>query len=262
MKKRIASFAGGFFAALAVSLCLTTALAAAGTLQVGTGGIVVMDQVKVKPGEEYAVDGKKIPAVVTYTDASGKSHNYVPVETIPDYLDIPSGWSEKRNSVVLGPTNEGVNYHIATSDDPDNPIRSSIVKTPVFGAKVGPLTEIDPKMVDTSEGPLLILEDETKVETYNGFDSSVRANAIHGKYLLLTITNNGTNPLVSRAGRTFTLNGFEGLSSVKVEPGQTLVRAFEIDDEVDRIRNNFISSIMQYYNTEKLSVTVSLMQYK
>ena len=42
---------------------------------------------------------------------------------------------------------------------------------------MGPLTEIDPKTVDTSGGPLLILEDETKVETYNGFDSSVRANA-------------------------------------------------------------------------------------
>ena len=34
MKKRIASFAGGFFAALALSLCLTTALAASGTVMV------------------------------------------------------------------------------------------------------------------------------------------------------------------------------------------------------------------------------------
>lgn len=260
--KNLKSFFSGMLAMAMVMALTGTAFAAAGKLQAGTSGIVVMDQVKVKPGEEYTVDGKKIPAVVTYSDTSGKIHNYVPVNMVSDYLDIPTGWSEKQNSVVLGPTNEGAEYHITTSDDPDNPIRNSIVKTPVLGAKVGPLTEIDPKTVDTSGGPLLILEDETKVETYNGFDSSVRANAMHGKHLLLTITNNGTNPLVSRAGRTFTLNGFEGLSSVKVEPGQTLVRAFEIDDEVDRIRNNFISSIMQYYNTEKLSVTVSLMQYK
>ena len=109
---------------------------------------------------------------------------------------------------------------------------------------------------------MLILEDETKVETYVGFDSTVRANAMHRKHLVLTITNDGSNPLISRAGRAFTLNGYEGLSSVKIEPGQTLVRAFEIDDEVDRIRNNFVSSIMQYYNTERFHVTVSLMQYK
>lgn len=62
--------------------------------------------------------------------------------------------------------------------------------------------------------------------------------------------------------RTFMLYGYEGLSSVKIEPGQTLVRAFEVDDEVDRIRNNFVSSIMQCYNTERFQVTVSLMQYK
>ena len=50
--------------AMAMVMALTgTAFAAAGKLQAGTSGIVVMDQVKVKPGEEYTVDGKKIPAV-------------------------------------------------------------------------------------------------------------------------------------------------------------------------------------------------------
>ena len=260
--KNLKSFFSGMLAMAMIMTLTGTAVAAAGKLQVGTSGVVVLDQVKVKPGEEYAVEGKKIPAVVTYSNASGQTHNYVPVDMISDYLDIPTSWSEKRNSVVLGPTSEGAEYHITTSDDPDNPIRNSIVKAPVFGKKVGPLTEIDPKTVDTSEGPLLILEDETKVDTYVGFDSTVRANVMHGKHLVLTITNNGTNPLISRAGRTYTLNGYESLSSVKIEPGQTLVRAFEIDDEVDRIRNNFVSSIMQYYNTERFNVTVSLMQYK
>lgn len=257
--KRLAS---GLFVLVMLASFAGAAFAAAGKPEIRTSGVVVMDQVRVKPGEEYTVDGKKIPAVVTYTDPSGQTHNYVPVDMISDYLDIPTSWSEKRNSVVLGPTSEGAEYHITTSDDPDNPIRNSIVKAPVFGKKVGPLTEIDPKTVDTSGGPLLILEDETKVDTYVGFDSTVRANAMHGKHLVLTITNNGTNPLISRAGRTYTLNGYEGLSSVKIEPGQTLVRAFEIDDEVDRIRNNFVSSIMQYYNTERFNVTVSLKQYK
>ena len=47
----------------------------------------MMDQVKVKPGEEYTVDGKKIPAVVTYSDTSGKIHNYVPVNmAFPSFM--------------------------------------------------------------------------------------------------------------------------------------------------------------------------------
>lgn len=260
--KNLKSFFSGMLAMAMIMTLTGTAFAAVGKLQIGSGGIVVMDKVRVKTGEEYTADGEKIPACVTYTGASGKAHNYVPTEMITDYLDIPTSWSEKRNSVVLGPTSEGAEYHITTSDDPNNPIRNSIVKAPVFGKRVGAITEVDPKTVDTSEGPLLILEDETKVETYAGFDSTVRANAMHGKHLVLTITNNGTNPLISRAGRTYTLNGFEGLSSVKIEPGQTLIRAFAIDDEVDRIRNNFVSSIMQYYNTQKVNLTVSLKQYK
>lgn len=254
-------FFSGALALVLLASLTGAAFAAAGKLEIGTGGVVVMDQVKVTPGGEYTVDGEEIPAVVTYTDASGKAYSYMPVNMIYDYLDIPVSWSEKRNSVVLGPTTEGAEYHV-TSGGPDNSLRNSIADAPVLGRKVGPLTEIDPKTVDTSEGPLLILEDKTKVETYTGFDSTVRANAMHGKHLVLTITNNGSNPLISRAGRTYTLNGYEGLSSVKIEPGQTLVRAFEIDDEVDRIRNNFVSSIMQYYNTETFHVTVSLMQYK
>ena len=109
--KNLKSFFSGMLAMAMVMALTGTAFAAAGKLQAGTSGIVVMDQVKVKPGEEYTVDGKKIPAVVTYSDTSGKIHNYVPVNMVSDYLDIPTGWSEKRNSVVLGPTNEGAEYH-------------------------------------------------------------------------------------------------------------------------------------------------------
>ncbi|MEY8389001.1 hypothetical protein AALC17_17285 [Oscillospiraceae bacterium 38-13] len=256
--KNLKSFFSGIFVAMVVMALTGTALAAAGKLQVGTGGIIVMDQVKVNPGEEYTVDGQKIPAVVAYTDVSGKAHDYVPVAMITDYLDIPTSWSEKRNSVVLGPSSEGVEYIITSGVE----LNKSIVNSPVFGTRVGPLTEVDPKAVDTSEGPLLIIEDETKVETYTGFSTGVRANAMHGKHLLLTITNNGTAPIVSRAGRAYTLNGYEGLSKVKIEPGQTLTRAFAVDDEVDRIRNNFVSSIIQYDGSEKVQATVSLMQYQ
>ena len=258
--KNLKSFLSGILAAVMILTLTGTAFAAAGKLQVGTGGVVVMDQVKVKPGEEYTVDGKKIPAVVTYTDAAGKNHNYVPVEIIPDYLDIPSSWSEKQNSVVLGPSLEDAQYEIVTDEDEE--VAREYVKTPVLGRRVGPLTEIDPKTVDTSGRPLLIIDDETRVESDTGFSTGVRANAMHGKHLILTITNNGNNTVVNRAGRAFTLYGVEGLSKVKIEPGQTLTRAFEIDDEVDRIRNNFFSSIMCYQGTQKFDVTVSLMQYK
>jgi len=249
--------------AMALLVSLTgTAFAAAGKLEIGTGGIVVADQVKVKPGTEYAADGKQIPAVVTYEDASGETHNYVPVEMISDYLDIPTSWSEKRNSVVLGPTSEGAVYQIFTDTDPVNPIRDSIVKSPVLGARVGPFTEIDPKTVDMSEGPKGIMEDETKVETYTGFDTEDYINPQNGKHIVLTITNNGSSKVISRAGRAFMYVGYDALSRVEIEPGQTLTRAFAIDDDADRVYRDFVSSIISSDHIETMNVTVSLMQYE
>ena len=100
--KNLKSFVSGMLAmALAVSL-VGTAAAAAGKLQIGTAGVVILDKVKVEPGKPYTADGADIPAVVTYQDPSGKIHNYLPVELLTSLLRIPSSWSETRNSVVLG----------------------------------------------------------------------------------------------------------------------------------------------------------------
>ena len=251
--KRLTSF---FALAMALAFALTgTALAAAGKLRIGTGGIIVMDQVRLEPGEEYTADGENIPAYVTYEGPSGKVHNYVPVEMVADYLDIPSGWSGKRNSVVLGPTSEGLQYQFLTGAD------KRYVKTPVLGAKAGPFTEIDPKTVDTSAGPAWVFEDETAAQTVTGFGTGRRMSATGGRHLLLTITNNGDTPAISWAGRAFMINGYEGLSKVRIEPGQTLTRAFEIDGDVDRIHNEFVAGVMPE-TTRRINVTVSLMRYK
>lgn len=249
-----------FSGALAMALILSltgAAFAAAGKLQIGTGGVIVMDRVRLESGEAYTADAEKIPAYVIYEGASGRIHNYVPVEMIADYLDIPSGWSEKRNSVVLGPTSEGAVYQILTGEE----LRSSVVKAPVYGAKAGPFTEIDPSTVDMSEGPTGIFEDETAVESWMGFDTARRMSAIGGTHLVLTIANNGDTPVISRVGRAFMINGFEGLSQVKIEPGQTLTRAFAIDGDVDRIHNEFLSSVMPE-TVSRIKLTVSLKRYR
>lgn len=253
--RRLTSFFAGALA-MALAFALTgTALAAAGKLQTGTGGVVVMDKVRLKPGEAYTVDGESIPAYVTYTGPSGKARNYVPVEMVADYLDIPSGWSGKRNSVVLGPTSEGLQYQFLTGAD------KRYAKTPVLGAKSGPFTEIDPAAVDTSGGPTLIFEDGTRIESCTGFDTARRISGIYGKHLVLTVTNDGDTPLISSASRAYMINGFEGgLSRVRVEPGQTLTRAFEVSGDADRIHNKFVSSVSPV-STETFRATVSLKCY-
>lgn len=254
MKHLKAFFSGALAMALAFALT-GTALAAAGKLRVGTGGVVVMDRAALTAGQAYKAGGEDIPGYVVYEGPSGKAHNYVPVEMVADYLDIPSGWSEKRNSVVLGPTSEGLRYQALTDAD------KSIASAPVLGMKAGPFTEIDPRTVDTSADPAWIFEDETAAETCTGFGTGRRVSAASGRHLLLTVTNNGDTPAVCWAGRAFMINGYEGLSRVKIQPGQTLTRAFEIDEGVDRIHNEFVASVSPE-TTQRISVTVSLKQYK
>ena len=101
MKKLRLFFSGMLAMALIIAMA-GTALAAAGNLQIGTGGIVVMDQVRVKPGEGYAVNGKKIPAVVSYADGSGATYNYLPVQMMADFLNVKVSWSERSEERRVG----------------------------------------------------------------------------------------------------------------------------------------------------------------
>ena len=218
-----------------------------------------MDLVKLEPGTEYKADGENIPAYVTYEGLSGQEHHYVPVEMVEDYLDIPVSWSNTRNSLVLGPTSEGVEYQILTGEERNQAVRD----TPELGAKAGPFTEIDPKTVDTSEGPQLIIEDETRVQSWTGFGTELPANTMHGEHILLAITNNGEEPLTSAAGRARRTTGYDFLSRVKIEPGQTLTRAFLIDEAAnDRIHNLFAAAVYSYNGARQTDLTVTLMQYK
>ena len=52
MKNRIASFTGGFFAALALSLCLTTALAAAGQVSYNFANVSMDGTQKITAGQD------------------------------------------------------------------------------------------------------------------------------------------------------------------------------------------------------------------
>ena len=91
---------------MSLALAVPCFAAAAGKVQFNLAGVYLHDNVKVNPGEDYTVDGKKIPAVITYEDTAGSTNNYLPVQMISDLVDIPISWSEKRNSIVLGSTME------------------------------------------------------------------------------------------------------------------------------------------------------------
>lgn len=257
--KNFKSFICGALAMVMLMALTGSALAAAGKLEIGTAGVVILDKVKVEPGAEYTANGVKIPAVVTYQDASGKAHSYLPVEMLADFLSIPTSWSEKRNSVVLGVTMENAQLesHIYPGGKmPANPTK------PTLGQKVGPFTEVAPSSVDTTGGSTGIDEDKTRVQTVTGFTTGGVYIPENGKHIVLTVTNNGQTAISCLVGRDKVLGSFERFPTLDIEPGKTLTRAFEIADGTTEEQAGFTCVVQGADARDAADVTVSLMQYK
>lgn len=103
MKKRIVSFASGFFAALALSLCLTTALAAAGQVSYNFANVSMDGTQKIAAGQDItAANGQKIPGSILYTDEAGGKTNYLPIRTISELLGVGIGYDSASKTVLLG----------------------------------------------------------------------------------------------------------------------------------------------------------------
>ena len=103
MKKRIASFAGGFFAVLALSLCLTTALAASGKVSYNFANVALDGGTVIAAGADItAANGQQIPGSILYTDETGGKTNYLPLRKISELLKVEVSYDSAAKTVYLG----------------------------------------------------------------------------------------------------------------------------------------------------------------
>lgn len=257
-------FMAGMFSVLLIAAMAGTALAAGGRLQAGSAGVVVLDKVKVEPGGTYTVGKETIPGVVDYQAANGKTYHYLPVEMFTDYLGIWNKWSEKRNSVVLGATMEGAELETRVTT-PEKKLKER-PQTAELGLRAGPFTEVSPSLVDTTKKPTQVIDDKTRAQSITGYGNSGTFLPENGKYILLTITNNGTTQVRCQAGLPITLGVWDRFPSVALEPGKTLTRAFQIAEGTTAEAAEFVYSVgptlSVMYAPNGADVTVSLMQYR
>lgn len=236
-----------------------TALAAGGKLQVSSAGVVVIDQAKVEPGGTYTVGKEQIPGVVDYQAANGKSYHYLPVEMLTDYLNIWNSWSEKRSSIVLGANVEALKLEVVTDEDEKKLYERP--KTAELGLHVGPFTEVSPSLVDTTKKPTQVIDDKTRAQSITGYGNSGIFLPENGKYILLTITNNGTSQVRCQAGLPLRLGVWDRFPSVALDSGKTITRAFEIAEGTTAEAAEFVYSASPML-TDEIDVTVTLMQYR
>ena len=135
MKKRIASFTGGFFAALALSACLTTALAAAGKVSYNFANVCLDGGTVIVAGADIsAANGQMIPGSILYTDETGGKTNYLPLRKISDLLGVEVNYDSASRTIYLGkmpapqpaPAEETVIDLSTPKTVPENPRRGNL----------------------------------------------------------------------------------------------------------------------------------------
>lgn len=101
--KRIGTFFGGFATALALSACLTTALAASGTVSYNFANVALDGTQKITAGQDItAANGQKVPGSILYTDEAGGKTNYLPIRAISELLGTEIGYDSATKTVLLG----------------------------------------------------------------------------------------------------------------------------------------------------------------
>ena len=103
MGKRLSGFlAGVLAAALALGIGFS-ALAANGTVEFNTVGLLVNGQTYARPGEDLVLDGgAAVPATILYTDDRGGGTTYLPARTVAELFGVEIGWDAASGSVTIG----------------------------------------------------------------------------------------------------------------------------------------------------------------
>ena len=199
MKKRIVSFAGGFFAALALSLCLTTALAAAGQVSYNFANVSMDGTQKIAAGQDItAANGQKIPGSILYTDEAGGKTNYLPIRTISELLGVEIGYDSTSKTVLLGkqPTKPATEAQPARDENViDLSIPKEVPKNPRRG---------DVDLIKSRGGTILPDDD---VNSYRGSEKMYRDKNGSLRYEYLVGNDGALQDLEKKAKEIYLVNG-------------------------------------------------------
>ncbi|MCH5352087.1 MAG: hypothetical protein J1E06_01240 [Acutalibacter sp.] len=267
--KKLLSFLAGMLTAVMLSMAVVPALAAGGGVEYGQVGIRFFGKQKVEAGDLYAApNGQQVPSSITYIDAAGGKTNYLSIRQLSELFGVDIRWDASAQSVEIGSAGTGGINDVAISTGTGEAPKRGISEKPQFGQKIGAFEEIDPSTVselkDTGEVPVSYLKDTRVQYQYYGFpEYTVDVSSEHGQYLIYTVTNNGQKEQYTMvAHKNIGGNSRELFSSVLVQPGETVVRAFRVDKNANPLDYSLTFGVGGTIDFDLgTDVTVSLEQY-
>ena len=217
-KRPVIPFLSGVLATVLTMGCVTTALAASGLVQFSPVGLQLNGKAIFAAGDSVNTEsGQSVPSSIVYTDEAGGGTTYLPLRTIANLLDVPITWDGAETTVVLGRGDGGgVTVEPGTGE-------SAWDSLPLHqaGKTAGPFAEVQP---DARKGGIMLLE-ETQFRSGSDFSRDIPFVGANGRYVSITVTNNGTQPLLFQAGHLYA-TGRDMLAS-QIPAGATVTRTFE-----------------------------------
>lgn len=223
-KRPVISFLSGVLATVLVTGCVTTALAASGLVQFSPVGLQLNRKAIFAAGDNVKTEsGQSVPSSLLYTDAAGGGTTYLPLRAIAELLDVPITWDGENNTVVLGRGGSTNDYTVIVGG-----LEQNWDKLPLnrVGEKVGPFTEVEPVGQPTGETATSLKNAHYRAES--DFDWDMEFIGMNGRYLSVTVTNNGGKPLMFRAGHRHAAG--RDLLDTKIPAGTTVTRTFEVEE--------------------------------
>ena len=211
-------FLSGVLATVLTMGCVTTALAASGLVQFSPVGLQLNGKAIFAAGDSVNTEnGQSVPSSIVYTDEAGGGTTYLPLRTIANLLDVPITWDGAETTVVLGRGDGGgitVEPGTGASAWDSLPLHQA-------GKTAGPFAEVQP---DARKGGIMLLE-ETQFRSGSDFSRDIPFVGANGRYVSITVTNNGTQPLLFQAGHLYATG--RDMLATQIPAGATVTRTFE-----------------------------------
>ena len=223
-------FLSGVLATVLTMGCVTTALAASGLVQFSPVGLQLNGKAIFAAGDSVNTEnGQSVPSSIVYTDEAGGGTTYLPLRTIANLLDVPITWDGAETTVVLGRGDGGgitVEPGTGASAWDSLPLHQA-------GKTAGPFAEVQP---DARKGGIMLLE-ETQFRSGSDFSRDIPFVGANGRYVSITVTNNGTQPLLFQAGHLYATG--RDMLATQIPAGATVTRTFEALESSAAIQPRF-----------------------
>ena len=217
-KRPVIPFLSGVLATVLTMGCVTTALAASGLVQFSPVGLQLNGKAIFAAGDSVNTEsGQSVPSSIVYTDEAGGGTTYLPLRTIANLLDVPITWDGGETTVVLGRGDGGgitVEPGTGASAWDSLPLHQA-------GKTAGPFAEVQP---DARKGGIMLLE-ETQFRSGSDFSRDIPFVGANGRYVSITVTNNGAQPLLFQAGHLYATG--RDMLATQIPAGATVTRTFE-----------------------------------